>query len=73
MDIATLIVGIILGVFAIVSGILEFLERVGLPTPLQKMRDNKNKRIVLDTLHACFIARQWRLPHLRTRQNQFLF
>jgi hypothetical protein len=67
MDITTLIVGLILGVFAIVSGTLEFLERIGLPPPLQKVRDNKNKRIVLDTLHARFVARQWRLPHLRTR------
>lgn len=50
MDTTTLIVGIVLGIYAIVSGTLEFFERMGFPTPLQKRRDEKNKRIVIDTL-----------------------
>jgi orotate phosphoribosyltransferase len=50
MDITTLIVGIILGLYAIVTGTLEFLDRLGFPTPLQKQRDAKNKKIILNTL-----------------------
>lgn len=50
MDVTTLIVSIVLGVLAIISGMFEFLDRIGLPTPLQEKRDLKNKKIVLDTL-----------------------
>jgi len=50
MDTTSLIVGIILGSFAIVAGTLEFLDRMGFPTPLQDKRDEKNKKLITGTL-----------------------
>lgn len=46
----TLIVSITLGVFAITAGTIEFLERMGFPTLLEKRRAEKNKKLILVTL-----------------------
>ncbi len=46
----TFIVSIVLGVLAIVAGILEFIDRMGFPTPLEQKRQLRNKKIILDTL-----------------------
>jgi hypothetical protein len=43
-------VGIILGAFAIIAGTIEFFERMGFPTPLEKKRAEKNKKLILTTL-----------------------